>query len=421
MTAQAQPTGATTLETGILVCGAGAAGLLTGLALAQAGVDVIVAGPAPVAANGRTVALFDGSIRFLESLGVWERASADAASLSVMRLIDDTGSLFRIPPVEFRASEIGLDRFGANIETHVLVRYLLEAAQRQPNLRLLPELLDDFRFEGEGASARAASGATVSARLIVAADGRASPARRAAGIPASSSPYGQTALTAVFAHDAPHRDASTEFHTRGGPFTLVPMTDAADGLYRSGLVWLMRDREVGPLFDVDDAALARIVERQAHSVLGKMRLEGKRGRFPMATMTVERLTGPRIALVSEAAHVFPPIGAQGLNLGMRDAAHLVEAILAAREAGEDIGGSAALARYEALRKGDVASRTTSVDILNRSLLADFLPVDFLRGAGLATLASVGPLRRAVMRRGVLPQSGAPLVMRRPEPPRALAG
>lgn len=394
----------------ILVCGAGPSGLLAALAFAQAGVDVTLAGPPPGPIPGRTVALFDGSIRFLESLGVWPAIAADAAPLVAMRIVDDTGSLFRTPPVEFRAPEIGLDQFGFNVETDILTRHL-DAAARAAGIARLPELLDDFRFEADAASAARPDGSRVSARLFVAADGRASPCRRAAGIGVTTTPYGQTALTVVLSHQAPHRDVSTEFHTRGGPFTLVPMTKSADGRLRSGLVWLMRDAEAEPIVALDDAALARLIEKRAHSLLGAMRIEGRRGHFPMATLKAAKLAGRRLALVGEAGHVFPPIGAQGLNLGLRDVAHLVEAVLEARSEGEDAGGEAAMARYQALRRGDVDSRTTSVDLLNRSLLTDLPPMDLARGLGLSALAALGPLRRAVMRRGVMPQSGAPRVMR----------
>jgi 2-octaprenyl-6-methoxyphenol hydroxylase len=149
-----------------------------------------------------------------------------------------------------------------------------------------------------------------------------------------------------------------------------------------------------------DADLALAIERQAGSMLGAMRIEGPRGLFPMVSMTAQRLVGPRLALIGEAAHVLPPIGAQGLNLGLRDVAHLFDQILAARARREDLGGPEVLAAYEARRRGDVLSRGLAIDVLNRSLLSDLLPADFLRGAGLLALASIGPLRRALMRRGV---------------------
>jgi 2-octaprenyl-6-methoxyphenol hydroxylase len=143
-----------------------------------------------------------------------------------------------------------------------------------------------------------------------------------------------------------------------------------------------------------------------------MRIDGPRGLVPMSGLSVERYVADRLALVGEAAHVFPPIGAQGLNLGLRDAAALRDAVMDSHAAGEDIGSAAALGRYQRSRDLDVRLRTATVDGLNRTLLSDFLPTDFLRGLGLVALGGIGPLRRMAMREGVLPSVGAPRLMRR---------
>jgi 2-octaprenyl-6-methoxyphenol hydroxylase len=166
--------------------------------------------------------------------------------------------------------------------------------------------------------------------------------------------------------------------------------------------------EAETLTGLGDAELALRIERQAQSILGAMRIDGARGTFPMTGMSVERFTSPRLALVGEAAHVFPPIGAQGLNLGLRDVAALRDAVM---DAGKDPGSSDALARYQFGRDIDVRLRTTAVDSLNRTLLNGILPADFLRGAGLLGLSQIGPLRRAVMREGVLPRIGTPRLMK----------
>ncbi len=140
-------------------------------------------------------------------------------------------------------------------------------------------------------------------------------------------------------------------------------------------------------------------------MLGAMRIEGRRGVFPMIRQVVPKLTAPRLALVGDAAHAFPPIGAQGLNLGLRDVEAIVEAAVAARAAGGDIGGERRSNAYQRARRPDILTRTGVVDGLNRALLAHFAPLDFARGAGLAALGAVGPLRRFVMREGVAPRFG----------------
>jgi 2-octaprenyl-6-methoxyphenol hydroxylase len=246
----------------------------------------------------------------------------------------------------------------------------------------------------------------VSARVVIGADGRRSLARAAAGIATDGRSHAQTALTMNLAHVRPHHNTSTEFHARSGPFTLVPLPGG-----RSSLVWVVEPSEAAALAGQDEAALAAEIERRSHSILGKISVEPGRGAFPLATETAATFASNRIVLIGEAAHVMPPIGAQGLNLGLRDAATIGELLVDARRTGADIGSPDLLARYDGLRRVDVASRTVAIDLLNRSLLSDFLPLSGLRGFGLYLLDRVGPLRRALMREGVAPSTGMPRLMR----------
>ena len=160
-----------------------------------------------------------------------------------------------------------------------------------------------------------------------------------------------------------------------------------------------------------DAELSAEIERRAHSLLGKMRAEPGRGVFPLTIETAHSFARARIALVGEAAHVVPPIGAQGLNLGLRDAAMLAEIVADARRHETDVGGSEILARYDRARRADAISRRIAIDLLNRSLLTDFLPVQSARGLSLFLIDRVGPLRRALMREGVAPAAAQPRLMR----------
>ena len=388
----------------VLVAGSGLAGLAAALGLARAGFDVVLSGAGERTGRGRTVALLDRSVAFLDSLGLWTRLRAEAAPLRSLRLIDDTGTLFPPRPVEFHAAEIGLDAFGWNIENDRMAETLAAEVGRASGVERVASGVAAYDFTADAVRARLEDGRTISARLAIGADGRDSKARRAAGLDARIHAYGQSALTAFLAHRLSHHDFSSEFHTRGGPFTLVPLPASAAAPNRSSLVWVMADEDARRRESLDNEALAEEIERQARSLLGAMRIEGERGIFPMTRQIVPRIIAGRLALVGDAAHVFPPIGAQGLNLGLRDVEAIIACAVEARDASRDIGGAAALSAYERGRRPDIVLRTGVVDGLNRALLTHFGPVDFARGAVLATLSAIGPLRRFVMRQGLGPHT-----------------
>ena len=387
----------------VLIAGAGLAGLTAAIAFAEAGFDVAACGSDERTARGRTVAMLDRSIAYLNSLGLWSDLEPDAAAMRGLRLIDDTGALFPPRPVEFNCSEIGLETFGWNVENDRMADALARRAEQTPGVERLMAAVASYDFAGERALARLEDGRSVAAALVVGADGRASRARRAAGLSVRTHRYPQSALTAFLTHRLPHHDFSTEFHTRHGPFTLVPLPPAEAAPNRSSLVWVMSDEEARRRAALDDVALAGEIERQARSLLGAMRLEARPGVFPMVRQVVPKITAPCLALVGDAAHAFPPIGAQGLNLGLRDVEAIVAAAAEARMLGRDIGSRDVLAAYERARRADIAMRTVVVDGLNRTLLAGFAPLHFARGAGLAALGAIGPLRRLVMREGVAPR------------------
>lgn len=397
----------------ILVAGAGAAGLSAAIALAQAGFSVVCAGHVEGRANGRTVALFEASLRFYKALGVWPHFRGKTAPLAKIAMIDATGARLAVPSLSFAASEIGLAAFGENIENNVLVEGLAEIAGATGNLVLHEGMISDISFDTDAARARLADGHAITAKLAVAADGRNSLVRTEAGIGTRSWTYPQIAYTALLAHAKPHRNISTEFHTRSGPCTLVPLRAAANKPNRSSLVWLMSAADAERRRALPLAALEQEIEDQVDSLLGPFEIEGPGGFFPMAGMSANRLTGHRVALIGEAAHIFPPLAAQGLNLSLRDSAALVEMLEDARARGHDIGAVATLKAYEKARRSDIFLRTNGVDILNRSLLSDYFPVALLRGAGVLAFSTIGPLRRALMREGVLTHGTLPRLMQEP--------
>jgi 2-octaprenyl-6-methoxyphenol hydroxylase len=400
-------------EADILVIGTGPAGLSTAIALAQSGFVVVVSGALDTISNGRTVALFEGSLRFFRALNLWPRLAPQAANIASIEMIDATGSRVPIPRIAFSADEVGLSALGANIETDRLVTVLAEIVRETSNLHLETEWLAEIADRGDHLRAVFASGRSLDAKLIIAADGQRSTVRSKARIGTRRWSYPQVAMTALTAHAKPHHNRSVEFHTRSGPCTLVPLPARDVAEHRSSLVWLMSARDAERRRALGPDGLAAEIEREVDAIFGDMRLDGACGFFPMMGMTVSRLIAHRIALLGEAAHAFPPLAAQGLNLSLRDIAVLVECLEAARVRGEDIGSAAALRPYAEARHSDILLRTSGIDVLNRSLLSDFLPVEIVRSLGFLAFAAIGPLRRAVIMEGILPHERLPPLMQDP--------
>ena len=381
----------------VAVVGGGPAGLAAAIAIAQTGAaTALIARRLPYADN-RTTALLGDSIGLLETLDVWRRCEDKAAALQVMRLVDDTGRLIRAPEVTFSSDEIGLDSFGFNIQNSVLLAAMEACAEQLPNLVRYDDEAELVTPGDDHVTVRLNDGRSLTAQLAVGADGRHSLCREAAGIAVNRRTLDQSAVTFNVTHTRPHRNTSTEFHTRYGPCVFVPLPDQ-----RSSIVWVTTPTEAERLKGLDDNALGEAAERQSHSLLGKMRAEPGRHVFPLAIEQPQTLAAQRIVLVGEAAHVLPPIGAQGLNMGLRDAADLAAIVRETVTGNQDAGAPHVLSRYIRARRADVVSRTIAIDLANRSLLNDFLPAQSLRALGLHALGALGPIRRIAMREGLSP-------------------
>jgi len=378
----------------VAVIGGGLAGMITAFALARGGRSVALVAAPHNKADRRTTALMDQSIRFLERLTLWDKIAPSAAALTTMRIIDGTSRLLRAPTISFRSSEIGLDAFGYNIPNTVLLGSLHDAIEAEANISRIEASASDITFRDDGVTIALDNGDSIDAAFVVGADGRNSMVREALGIKVKGWSYPQSAMVLNLAHSLPHQNISTEFHMESGPFTQVPLPGN-----RSSLVWVQKPAEAAANAEKSLEELGRLVEERMQSMLGRVTIEDNVQVWPLSGMTAHRFGKGRAALIGEAAHVFPPIGAQGLNLSLRDILALSD-ILCTR-ADQPIPRSAG-DNFDRKRRVDIISRTTSVDLLNRSLLSDFLPVQMLRAAGLHVLSAIAPLRNIVMREGIEP-------------------
>ena len=383
-----------TFETQVAVVGGGPAGLVAGCLLAVCGVPTVLAAPPPPA-DTRTTALMASSLAILGRLGVWPALAAKSGALKKLRIADDSRSLIRAPEALFDASELGLTAFGHNIENIHLLAALRAKAEKTPNLQIVPSPAVSVVPGPDNVRISLTSGDSIHARLVVGADGANSICRQAADIAAKTRDYPQAALTLNFSHSRPHHSVSTEFHRRGGPLVVVPLPDN-----RSSVVLVNTPGEVERLAGLTDAALGVELERMTHGLLGTITPDRARGQRRLGTLTVDSFGRNRVALVGEAGHVLQPIGAQGLNLGIRDAAKIAALAEDALSRGKDPGAAELLDGYDRARRADAAPRQIAIDLLNRSLIVDFLPFDAGRALGIWALTALPPLRREIMRRGL---------------------
>ncbi|HEU0060355.1 MAG TPA: FAD-dependent oxidoreductase [Hyphomicrobiaceae bacterium] len=400
-------------EAQIAVVGAGLTGLAAAAALSQDGFDVAVAAPAfdvaAAAADTRSSALLPPSVQLLENLDVWQACGPHSAPLLGARLIDDSNRLVRAPEVLFQAREIGQPTLGANVPNAALSTALNVKLTAAARLRWLATT--GVAAVEAGAShvrLRLTEGGWIRAALVVAADGRHSIARAAAGIAVRTWDYPQAAIASSFCHTRPHEGITTELHRRAGPLTTVPLPGLA-----SSLIWVEDPDEAARLAALSEANFKALLEHRLQGFLGTIVSIGPRALFPLRGLSAAGMAARRIALVGEAAHVLAPIGAQGLNLGLRDVAALSDCVAEARASGRDLGGPETLRAYSQARAVDVATRTALVDLLNRSLLTDFLPAQAIRSLGLQLLARSGTLRQWAIRGGANAPGPLPRLMRAP--------
>ncbi len=392
-------------ETDILISGGGVAGLTAAAAFGSLGYRVICVDPAPPVtsdaedgADLRTTAFLHPSIPVLEGAGLWARLAPHAAPLQVMRIVDAGGPVPEPRVVkDFDAADISDKPFGWNLPNWLLRREMVARLAELPNVRFRPGVATTAVLTREAeALASLSDGRRVAARLLIAADGRGSVVREALGIPVRTLRYGQKALAFAVSHPIPHQNVSTEIHRTGGPFTLVPLPDRG-GRPCSAVVWMERGPEALRLAALPVAEFeAAMSERSCH-LFGPLTLLTRRTVWPIISQIAARMAGERAALIAEAAHVVPPIGAQGLNMSLADLHVLMDLV---QEAPEKMGARAMLDAYHRRRHAEVLARVTGIDALNRASMLGAPALRDARAQALNALYSVAPVRRTLMKAGL---------------------
>jgi 2-octaprenyl-6-methoxyphenol hydroxylase len=394
------------------VMGAGPVGGTLACRLAAAGVSTVVVDRAALppmenpAFDGRAYAIAAGSRDLLMAAGLWDRLPVPPNPILDIRVSD--GRLGRRASrlhLHFDHHDAGEDAgpFGWMVEARSLRMALNGYFPDLPALRVFAPATATVERREDGATVHIAGGAELHCRLVVAAEGRDSPLREAAGIPVTRLPYGQTGIVCAISHEQPHRNVALEHFLPSGPFAALPMGPSADAELGgapnvSAIVWTERTPIAERMLRLDDTRFGGEIARRLGDHLGAVRTVGRRWHYPLSAMLAHRYVDTRLALAGDAAHGIHPIAGQGLNLGFRDAIALAELVIEAVGNGQDPGAPGLLVRYQRARRPDNLLMLAMTDGLDRLFSNDNRVVRLVRDVGIAVVDRTPPLKRLFMRR-----------------------
>ena len=376
-----------------IIVGGGLAGVAAAIAVAKAGLSAIHLAPtAPP--DRRTSALMMPSVDYLRSAGLIDEPAALGHALTQIRIIDATNRLIRAPETLFDAREAGLDAFGWNFANIRLLERFHASAASLPNLQTRDTGATGLTRDGDAWQITLSGGTHLRAPLIVGADGKKSLVRASAGLSAHEHSFTQSALVCDLDLGRPIGGTSIEFHYAKGPFTLVPA-----GGNRANLVWIDDAERLRAAQSGGPDHLLSLFAEKSQRLFGSIAMASPAHVFPLSALTVATAGADGVVLTGESAHAFPPIGAQGLNLGLRDVADLAQ-VLASADRSKSDWAITVSRDYAARRAADLARTGTMVDTLFRSLLADMIPAQALRAGGLWALKLAPALRRQAFALGM---------------------
>jgi len=375
----------------IAIIGGGLTGVAAARLAAECGFKVVHFAP-KFAKDYRTSALMMPTVEFMLKSGLLQKKNSFGTPLRKIRIIDATTRILRAPEALFDSAEIELEAFGYNYANSDLLDAFSTTAVHFDSQ---DTMVSKIMATDEGFEISTQNGGSVIATMIVGADGKKSRVRDSLGFASHITPFGQSALVADVEFDRVETETSVEFHYENGPFTLVPA-----GGNRINLVWLDQHDVLEKTANLPADEFAKILEEKSHRLFGHAKALTKAFVFPLSNMSVPNVGNNGALLVGEAAHAFPPIGAQGLNLGLRDVEDFVTAIEGLATGFSVAAANAASQDYDRLRQGDLKRTGSFVDGLFRSLISDFLPAQGLRLGGVWALKGFEPLRKFAFQFGM---------------------
>jgi len=403
-----------TLTADVCIVGAGPVGGTLACRLASAGVSTAIVDRAALlpmehpAFDGRAYAVAAGSRALLLEAGLWERLPDPPNPILDIRVTDGrVGRPASRLHLHFDHREAGDEPgpFGWMVEARGLRRALNAHVRELEHQRVFAPADATVERGTEGARVMIAGGPSIDCRLVIAAEGRNSPLREAAGIPVTRFDYSQTGIVCAISHEFPHHNVALEHFLPSGPFAVLPMapsTDAEAGgaANVSAVVWTERTRIAETMLRLDDVRFAREICRRLGDYLGAIHTVGRRWNYPLSAMLAHRYVDTRLALAGDAAHGIHPIAGQGLNLGFRDAIALADLVIEAKQAGGDVGSPELLSRYQQARRPDNLAMLATTDGLDRLFSTNNPAVRLVRDLGIAAVDRTRPLKRVFMRRAM---------------------